>query len=387
MSNTPAAPRTRKKRSRLGFAAALSVVVVLLPALCLEVYLRMDKEKHDLWSMTGRELGENPIKQWGQVDAFSAYRGRAGAGGIGKTINSLGFISTPELTVQKPADTVRVVFLGGSSTAGTGQDLADVDTWPWHVAEELRAAMPAGRKLEFINAALGGYSTFETYGRLWSRLRAYEPDVFVMYHGWNEMYYFDKTAPEDFVKWRTLPDGSWTLDRKRGKTRELEPWWADHLIQYSQLLIRGRIRLAKWAGSLEGEVGGSKTLSDDYGRDGPEVFRFNLKLIQQACEMMDAELFVAKQATLIVPGLDDKQRDRCRYDYHGFGHDAHLAAYQALYDVIDAEVPAERVIDVTTLSGRPEVFADHVHPTEAGARRIAALVADAVATTVTSAGQ
>ena len=386
-STTGSAPeprRRRKKRSRLGLTLLLIGGLVLLPGLSLEIYLRIDKPKHDLFSMTGRTLGENPINQWGQVDAFSAYRGRAGSHGIGKTINRHGFMSTPDHTVAKPPDTVRIVFLGGSSTAGTGEDLADVDTWPWHVAEELKTAMPEGRKLEFINAALGGYSTFESYGRLWSRLRAYEPDVIVMYHGWNEMYYFDKTDPEQFVEWRTLPDGSWTLDRKRGKTKELDAWWADHLIQYSQLLIRGRIRFAKWMGSLEGEVGGTKQLRSDFGRDGLEVFRFNLQLIQNASEMMGAELFVAKQATLIVPDLSDEERARCRYDYHGFDHDANVAAYQGLYDVIDEEVPADHVIDVTPLSGRPEVFADHVHPTPGGARRIAALMADALSETVTS---
>jgi lysophospholipase L1-like esterase len=381
--SAPEPRRRRKKRSRLGFVLVLVGVLGVLPAVSLEIYLRAYEEPLDLWDMTGRAMGANPIKDWGQVDAYSAYRGRTGSYGIGKTINSHGFVSTPELTVAKPANTLRLVFLGGSSTAGTGNDLADGDTWPWHVAEELKAAMPEGQQLEFINAALGGYCTFETFGRLWSRLRAYEPDVIVMYHGWNEMYYFDLTDPERFVEWKTLPDGSWSLDRKRSKSKQFEPWWADHLGRHSQLFIRLRLRLAAWVGSLRGEIGGQKELKTDFGRPGLEVFRFNLKLIQHACELMGADLFVAKQATLIVPDLSDEERARCRYEYHGFDHDAHVAAYQGLYDVIDEEVPADRVIDITSLSGRPEVFADHVHPTVGGARRIAALMADALSERVT----
>ena len=36
----------------------------------------------------------------------------------------------------------------------------------------------------------------------------------------------------------------------------------------------------------------------------------------------------------------------------------------------------ERVIDLTHLSGRSELFVDHVHPTVAGAERIAARVSE-----------
>ena len=85
-----------------------------------------------------------------------------------------------ELTVAKDPDVIRIVFLGGSSTAGTGADLSDEDTWPWVATNELLPSVPEGKRLEFINAALGGYCTFESYGRLWSRLRAYEPDIVVV---------------------------------------------------------------------------------------------------------------------------------------------------------------------------------------------------------------
>ena len=58
----------RKKRSRLGFVIALLVVRVVLPGLCLEIYLRMDRARLDLWALTGRSVGANPMKQWAQVD-------------------------------------------------------------------------------------------------------------------------------------------------------------------------------------------------------------------------------------------------------------------------------------------------------------------------------
>jgi hypothetical protein len=58
-------------------------------------------------------------------------------------------------------------------------------------------------------------------------------------------------------------------------------------------------------------------------------------------------------------------------------HDAHVRAFQAISRVIDEEFPWGRIIDVTPLSGAPENFYDHVHPTPLGAQRTATIMADA----------
>ncbi len=84
---------------------------------------------------------------------------------------------------------------------------------------------------------------------------------------------------------------------------------------------------------------------------------------------------MAKQATLIVPNLDEDDRNRCRYDFHGFDHDAHVEAYNQIYSIIDQEIETENIIDVTPLSGVSEYFYDHVHPTEIGSMEIAKIVA------------
>ena len=79
------------------------------------------------------------------------------------------------------------------------------------------------KNIEFINAALAGYTSFESYGRLWSRLRFYSPDLIIINHGWNEMYYFTENQVEDISKWRKLPDGDWTLDRQGEVLKIYEP--------------------------------------------------------------------------------------------------------------------------------------------------------------------
>jgi lysophospholipase L1-like esterase len=350
-----------------------TVVLVLVPTtilfLAAEVYIRFTSPFTELWALTGREAGRNPIEQTALVDAFSAFKGRPGSyGDSGKTINQHGFISTPELSIEKPENTIRVVFLGGSSTAGTGFNLPDEDTWPWKVADIIGRDLN-GKKLEFINAALSGYTTFESFGRLWSRVRFFSPDIVVVYHGWNEMYYFNEGLK--IASWRTLPDGSWGFHQVSGQSF-IEPYWFDHMIRYSQLLTKVRVGAID---QPEGESGVAKELKESYDSDGLEVYRTNLQLIREATSIIGAKLFVAKQATLIVPDSPKTDRIRNRYNLHGFDHDAHVDAFNQIYRIIDEEIEVEDIIDVTQLSGVSEYFYDHIHPTELGAAEIAAVVA------------
>jgi lysophospholipase L1-like esterase len=366
-------PDTRQARRRILFSTIL-IFVALSPLLILEVYVRGTRQSVDLWVETGRKAGRSPQAEWAFIDAFSAYSGRPGKySGVNtsKTVNSHGFISTPEVKVDKPSETVRIVFLGESSTAGTGRNLSDVDTWPWQAVETIKKRY-RDEKIDFINGALGGYTSFESYGRLWSRIRFFSPDIIIVNHGWNEMYYFDEV--EKITSWRTVQGDDWTFDRVVFEA--YKPLLLDYLIRPFQSFSRLRLRLST---SSEGEVGRSKPLASDYDRRGLEIWRTNLGLLREAAKLIEAELFVAKQATLVVPSLPLKERTRIRYDYHGFDHDAHVNAFHEIYRVIEEEIPPNRIIDLTSVSGHPEYFYDQVHPTKEGASRIATIVSDVIA--------
>lgn len=360
----------RQRRQRI-LAVAAYVIAAMVAVLFAEIAVRIFVPYTDLFVVTGRIAGRNPMGEWAQIDAFSAYRAKPGEyGSSGKTVNRHGFISTPDIEIKKQAGTVRVLYLGGSSTAGSGHNLADESTWPWLATQLLRER--SSRDIEFINGALPGYSTFESYGRLWSRLRFFQPDIIVLYHGWNDMYYMAGTR--EITAWRTLPDGSWGFE-KGPKVAEYAPHWSDHVLRYSQLFTKFRTDLSP---RQIGEIGLNAENTRKLNTERFEVFRTNLKLIREAATIMNAELFVAKQATLIVADDPIICIASCGYAFHGFGHEEHVEAYNRIYAIIDEEIDASHVIDVTELSGNPALFGDHVHPTESGAMKIAEIVADAI---------
>jgi len=187
------------------------------------------------------------------------------------------------------------------------------------------------------------------------------------------MYYFNKF--DDIISWRTLPDGSWNVDKTVITTPLLKPYWFDYLIRPSQLLTKVRTRFSN---NLSGELGPNRQLADTYDQRGLIIFRENLRLLKSAASLFGAKLFVAKQATLITADLPVEERKRCNYEYHGFSHEAHVDAFRQIYRIIEEEIEPEYIIDVTSISGTPEFFYDHIHPTELGAKKIAEIVSTAL---------
>ena len=366
--------RTRQRRARWPLLIAL-----LLPFVAVEVWIRQVKMPSDLDFYTGRENRASE-SDYAFTDAFSAYAPMPSTELIaGKTVNAHGFMGTPELEREKPEGVVRIAFLGGSSTAGMGIDLRDTQTWPWKVAETLGALDLGDASVDFLNASLGGYTTFESLGRLWSRVRFFDPDVVVLYHGWNELYYFTPRRVESIHRWRMLRDGDWTLQRTDNPHARFEPWAIDPFIGWSQLLVKLRLRLGRQRTGEQSAEAPVKALATDYDPRAPEIFRDNLRLIRSTCESLGMELFVVKQATLLAADNSDADRARCQVAYHGFDAEAHLRAYAALHQVVDEEIASERIIDGSVLDGRSDLFHDHVHPTSAGTTALAELVSGPLA--------
>ncbi|MCA8951402.1 MAG: hypothetical protein KDE27_17980 [Planctomycetes bacterium] len=117
---------------------------------------------------------------------FLQFTGRpdrrlAGADVLGKSrFNNLGFIS-PDAGPIKPADVVRIAFIGGSTTA-TG--------YYWQCQRrlaELGKEAKSGRRFECLSFALGFYTSTHSTVNFVLNVRDYAPDYVVFLHGWNDL--------------------------------------------------------------------------------------------------------------------------------------------------------------------------------------------------------
>ncbi len=128
-------------------------------------------------------------------------------------VNSLGFRS-PELTVPKPPNSIRLAFLGGSTT-WCAEVSGNKHTWPFLVWEELQKTYP-DVTFDFLNAGVPGYSTKESLVTLKTRVAQLNPDIIVVYHATNDISYDSRSLAMQRGLYEGKPEsdswlGQWSL--------------------------------------------------------------------------------------------------------------------------------------------------------------------------------
>jgi lysophospholipase L1-like esterase len=253
----------------------------------------------------------------------------------GGTVNALG-LRGPVPAREKPAGTLRVLFVGDSST--WGWKLADGETY-WFLASRALSTQ-SGVDVEPIVAAAPGYSSYQSRVLL-ARLLAYRPDHVVLYvGGYNDHrrrgYYADAEIPA-------------RMARRRAAWHALRALRAGELLgdRFGAWLARQRRAPALLA------------------RVPPRDFEANLRAMLAAADHAGA------RALVLVPPFSARLR-------------AQRAALPA-YEEILARVPARLGVASVDLGplfadADPDPFQrDGFHPSAEGQRRIAAAVVAALA--------
>ena len=89
------------------------------------------------------------------------------------------------VSVPKPEGTLRVVFVGGSTTF-CAEASSEEATWPALVVRGLVEHYPDA-SIDGVNAGVAGYSTVQSQINLEERVTPLEPDVLVVYHATNDL--------------------------------------------------------------------------------------------------------------------------------------------------------------------------------------------------------
>jgi len=277
--------------------------------------------------------------------------------GFRNMCNSIGFRS-PEFNPKKQPGTVRVLFIGSSTTFGTNAPVET--TFPFLVGKILREKLPE-IQTEAINAAQPCKTSYWELQRIKETLPL-GPDVIVVMTGYND----SASIYRNFVKINERGDlivtPSWI--------NRLDTWIAKHSVFY--VTLREKTAIWRYGNPLfafskppnpEKELGLDKS---DWFKYYPDHFRNNLEKMAELCADNGVRLIFIKAP------LSPQRREE---------HPLYGEAYSRLMEELSAicrnkEIP---LIDLSRLyensRWRELVSADGLHLTDAGNLKIAEAVA------------
>jgi len=188
-------------RQRAAAVATVVVVVVVVLAALAEGFVRVRhwRKYGDLWG----------IESTYTIDPTTNLRIPIPGSSFGSiTINSLGFRS-PEIPATKPAGTLRVAFLGESTTY-CAEVSSNEAAWPHLVWQSLTDAWPS-TTVDYVNAGIPGYGVADSQRNLEGRVAQLDPDVIVIYQGVNDLTYntFQAASEAGIATARTEEELAW----------------------------------------------------------------------------------------------------------------------------------------------------------------------------------
>jgi len=277
--------------------------------------------------------------------------------------NSLGFRG-PEIRVPKPPGTVRLAFLGASTTwcaEVSGND----KVWAHLVAEDLRRAFPRA-DLDYVNGGVPGYVVKSSLKNLEHRVAPLQPDIVVIYHATNDMS----------AELRRLAE-------KRGVIGEakVEPpsWLSNHSLLWNLAEKNFRIWIAQQ--KAERKIG---RLQVDTALLGG-AFRNDLVALVRRAQREAKVVAVATFAARLRGEQSDEEQLQAAASalyYMPFMTPRGLLESYARYNQVIREVAQET--GAVLIDGEHEIpgdathFNDSVHFTDAGARAMANRVSSAL---------
>lgn len=310
-------------------------------------------------------------------------------------INAKGYRGE-DFSTTKSEDTIRIVLLGGSAAFDLFAPQAE--SWPSLVEQSLHEA--GYPQVELINAAIPGHATWDSVGRLYSEIWLFEPDYVLIYHGWNDIKYFNWLTPEKSLLHNSHPPETVGQPGNTADPNANLVWNpflytsdpVDELLSHSQFYLRLRQQYWLWQlgdmtteGIPQANNGLAEidlnNLPDDFPEWGPKQFALNLRLLADISRDIGAVPVFITQARLPTESNEDEVAHLIAYELVLLSHEGLIKAFAATDAAIEAVAEEKEVplIDLSDLNGRTDFFLDHVHTTTVGSRAIAERVATAMA--------
>ena len=190
LSSKPDEPTRGQSLARLGLALAATLLTLLIAeGVIRSLFQPDDSIRFNQSHMIGDEKYEGNWGAFFEQDPELFWRLAPGQQSpetegpfVGVISNAQGLREDHEIPFEKPADSIRILFLGDSVTFGFL--LPHDETFPQYVEDALQARFPQ-LHIESINAGVPGYTLFQGWHYLMDKGLRYQPDVIVAGFGWN----------------------------------------------------------------------------------------------------------------------------------------------------------------------------------------------------------
>jgi lysophospholipase L1-like esterase len=356
MRSNSTEPRLSPRGKRLA-VAALTIIALCAMLVAAEIAVRVRQQMkygsatvlEDYWRYDPRINLRVPVANFA-------------SGSI--SINSLGFRG-PEIPVAKPAGTVRLAFLGASTT-WCGEVSGNEVAWPHLVSESLRKTFSPVR-FDYVNAGVPGYTMRSLLKSMELRVAPLQPDIVVIYEAANDLSgdLRAHAAAQGLVK-----------------TAEFEPfsWPSRYSLLWS--LVEKNLRVLSSEQAARSSVG---RLAVDPGTLG-EGYRQALTQVVRAAQR-HAKI-VAVVTFSIHPRRNQTPEEQIRGSISQFVYMPFVTPqlvmqsyerYNAIAREVARETGALLIEREDAIPGDPSHFADTVHFTDLGSRAMAKRVAEALA--------
>ena len=114
------------------------------------------------------------------------------------TTNNHGFRGN-DITKEKSQNMYRIFAVGGSTTYGGGVN--DNETWPFYLQKEFEL-MNLEKNVQVVNAGIMSATTNQEGEMIRERLLGFDPDLIIMYDGWNDSQHLDVYQTID--NWKSI---------------------------------------------------------------------------------------------------------------------------------------------------------------------------------------
>jgi lysophospholipase L1-like esterase len=266
-----------------------------------------------------------------------------------ESFNSFGFKS-PEFNVKKDNSTFRVVALGGSSVYG--YPLENNQTWPHflsnYLSSDTSSILNDYNNFEVINTGVGGYTTYQSVGLLFSKVLDLDPDLIILYQLWNDIKYFPLLNDSTLYSGKVYRYSDQIIDKF-----------------YSLTSINVLFKIFKNKTTNENFLSPEKTI-DIENTYGLKQYRRNVNIIAMICEQYNIPLLLCNQITLYKENNSRRQIEKLNYGNRDYYLNAFHLGNETLRDISKLYDKTYYYDPSINIESNLDVIADHIHLTEHG---------------------